>query len=236
MSGIEKAVVLLSGGIDSSTLLHYVRRRPDAAEVHALSFRYGQRHARELDMARWQAAAAGVREHAEIDVSFLAGIVRDASSLVAEGAPVPDMKDLAENEREQPRTYVPNRNMVLLAVAAAYAEARGIRDIFYGAQRQDGFGYWDCSARFVDRLNRTLRLNRRTPVTVHAPFVAMSKGAVVKIGLAMGMDYGHTWTCYRGGRTPCGTCPSCVERSRAFAEAGADDPGVPAGRKKGRIA
>ena len=98
------------------------------------------------------------------------------------------------------------------------------RTVADGAQAQDEYGYWDCTPDFVERINAVLALNRRQPVQVCAPFVGMSKGAVVRMGLALGVDYAHTWTCYRGEERPCGTCPSCVERRRAFETAGVADP------------
>jgi 7-cyano-7-deazaguanine synthase len=122
--------------------------------------------------------------------------------------------------------------MVLLSLAAAYAESKGAADVFYAAQAQDRYGYWDCTAGFVDAINTVLGLNRRGAVTVHAPYVRISKSEVLKIGLEIGVDYSHTWTCYRGGASPCGTCPSCVERAAAFASARVADP--LAGRQKDR--
>jgi len=124
----------------------------------------------------------------------------------------------------QPPTYVPNRNMMLLSMAVAYAEAHRIRNVFYGAQAQDEYGYWDCTSDFVDRINGVLELNRRDRVTVHAPFVGMRKAETVRLGLRLGVDFSHTWSCYRGGERACGTCPTCVERLHAFAAVGADDP------------
>ena len=218
------AVVLVSGGMDSSTLLHHVakslRRRP----IHALSFHYGQRHGRELECAEWQALAANVERHRLIDISFLGGLLKGGTSLVEGGGDVPDLADMPEGERTQPSTYVPNRNMVLLSMAAAYAEAPGIAEVFYGAQAQDEYGYWDCTAEFVERLNRALALNRRRAVVVHAPFVAMGKAELLRLGLNLGVNYAHTWSCYRGGGKACGTCPTCVERLKAFREAGIPDP------------
>ncbi|MBN2311698.1 MAG: 7-cyano-7-deazaguanine synthase QueC [Candidatus Hydrogenedentes bacterium] len=218
------AVVLLSGGVDSSVLLHHVVRTLHCTPVYAMSFDYGQRHKKELACARWQAEAAGVAEHRILDVSFLGDAVRAATALVAGGEPVPDLAALPEDDRDQPPTYVPNRNMVLLSIAAAYAEARGVRDVFYGAQARDEYGYWDCTTAFVKNLNRVLGLNRRNAVTVHAPFVWMKKCDTVQTGLDLGVDFSHTWSCYRGGDTACGTCPTCVERLLAFREAGAPDP------------
>ena len=221
---MKQAVVLLSGGLDSTTLLHHVRNSVGVETVWACSFHYGQKHARELDMAAWQAQAAGVREHRVIELSFLGGLLAGASALLEPGLEVPDQSALSEEQRRQPPTYVPNRNMILLALAAAFAEARGVRDVFYGAQAQDEYGYWDCTVDFLRGINDILRLNRGAAVTVHAPFVGLSKADVLKTGLALGVDFAHTWSCYRGQARPCGTCPTCVERSAAFRACGVEDP------------
>ncbi len=223
-SGDSPAVVLLSGGMDSTALLHRVVRDGGAHPVHALSFNYGQRHGRELACARWQAAAAGVARHTVVDVSFFGPLVRSGTALVDGGQGVPDLADVPPDQRDQPPTYVPNRNMMLLSMAAAYAEAHGMADVYYGAQAQDEYGYWDCTATFVHRLNNVLALNRREPVTIRAPFAELSKAAALRIGLALGVDYSQTWSCYRGGGEACGTCPTCVERLKAFEEAGVRDP------------
>jgi 7-cyano-7-deazaguanine synthase len=212
---LHRAAILLSGGMDSSTLLFHVKRTLGAREIHALSFVYGQKHARELEMARWQAQAADVYRHQVWDLLEL-GRMAAGSALTDPAADVPDMDAIPEDERRQPVTYVPNRNMVFLSLAAAYAEAHGIEDVFYGAQQQDEYGYWDCTEPFVERINAVLALNRRRPVRVHAPFAAMTKAAVLRLGRQLQVDYDHTWTCYRGGTTPCGTCPSCAERNRAL--------------------
>ena len=218
------AVVLLSGGMDSAVLLSYVVKTLKHGPVHALSFDYGQRHRRELECARWQADALGAAEYKLIDLGFVAGLVEGGTSLVRGGQNVPDLAELSETELDQPPTYVPNRNMMLLSAAVAYAEARGIRDVFYGAQAQDEYGYWDCTQRFIERLNRVLELNRRDRVTVHAPFVDKKKFELIRLGDELGVDFSHTWSCYRGGEAACGTCPTCVERLKAFREAGASDP------------
>lgn len=217
------AVVLLSGGLDSTTLLHHVVRVLGRGPVQALSFNYGQRHARELECARWQAAAVGA-EHRIIDLAFLGELLAPGSALLDGGPPVPDLQDLDATQLSQPPTYVPNRNMLLLAIAAAYAETYGTADVFYGAQAQDAYGYWDCTAEFLERFNAVLALNRGRAVHVHAPFVDLKKADILRRGLDLGVDYAHTWTCYRGGPTACGTCPTCVERLRAFAQAGLEDP------------
>jgi 7-cyano-7-deazaguanine synthase len=222
---MKAAVILLSGGMDSSTLLHYVKQKLKlkVRAIHALSFRYGQKHSRELQMARWQARRAGVGEHRVVDISFFGDLIAGGSALTDKSICVPDLNDLSGKQRRQPPTYVPNRNMLFLSLAAAYAEARGICDVFYGAQAQDEYGYWDCTVDFVKRMNHILRLNRGRAITVHAPFARRKKSDVLRIGLALGVDYGHTWTCYRAGRKPCGRCPTCVERRKAFDEVGVED-------------
>ena len=218
------AVVLLSGGMDSAVLLSYVVKTLGRGPVHALSFDYGQRHRRELDCARWQADALGAAEHTVVDLAFVAGLVKGGTTLVSGGQDVPDLADLSESDLDQPPTYVPNRNMMLLSVAVAYSEARGIHDVFYGAQAQDEYGYWDCTRSFIERLNHVLDLNRRDRVTVHAPFADKKKFELGQLGKELGVAFSHTWSCYRGGETACGACPACVERLKAFREAGASDP------------
>jgi len=220
----SSALVLLSGGMDSSVLLHHVVRELHRTHMHAISFDYGQRHRKELDAAAWQATRANAAVHRIIDMSFLGPMIAGGTSLVAGGGAVPDLAALSPASLDQPPTYVPNRNMILLSLAAAYAEAQGIRDVFYGAQAQDEYGYWDCTPDFLARINATLALNRRDAVTIHAPLMAKRKSELVRMGRALGVDFAHTWSCYRGGETACGTCPTCVERLKAFAEAGTTDP------------
>ena len=225
--GIEAeavAVVLLSGGMDSTTLLHAVCRCPGMGAVYALSFAYGQKHARELEMATWQAAAAGVAEHRTLDMEFFAELTRGGSALTDPAIAVPALSALEAGQLSQPPTYVPNRNMILLSLAAAWAETRGATGVYYGAQAQDRYGYWDCTAEFVERLNQVFALNRGRGVTIRAPFAMMPKSEVIREGLALGVDYGRTWSCYRGGIRPCGVCPTCIERARAFETAGVADP------------
>lgn len=124
----------------------------------------------------------------------------------------------------QPITYVPNRNMIFLALAAAFAESLGADAVFYGAQRHDLYGYWDTTPDFLERLNHVYALNRKTPVHIRAPFVHHSKADLLRIGLDLGVDYGQTWSCYRGETLACGRCPTCAERLQAFAEVGVPDP------------
>ena len=218
------AVVLLSGGLDSTTLLFYVARRLGVARIHALSFDYGQKHRRELEAARFQARAAGVEAHRVIDARGFVEGGASGSVLTDPSREVPALAAVPEAQRRQPPTYVPHRNLLLLSLAAAYAETQGMRDLYYGAQTQDAYGYWDCTAEFVARLNAVLALNRGAAVRVHAPFAGWRKARELTLGLEWGIDYGMTWSCYRGGERPCGECPACVERAGAFAELGRTDP------------
>ncbi len=220
----QKAVVLLSGGMDSTTLLHYVIQVLGVPEVYALSFVYGQKHARELEMAAWQANAARVKEHRQVDMGFMGSLLVGGSALIDPDIEIPDLSDLDANQLSQPPTYVPNRNMILLSIAAAWAESVGAEIVYYGAQEHDRYGYWDCTVDFVDGINDVLQLNRKQPVCVEAPFAPLSKAELLKIGADLGVDYAHTWSCYRGGERSCGSCPTCVERARAFDAVGMSDP------------
>ncbi len=222
---MKGAVVLLSGGVDSTVLLHWMRRRLGSeAELRALSFDYGQRHAYELEMARVQAKRAGVREHRVVPFRFFADLIAGASALTDVRSVVPDGRTLSQEERNQPPTYVPNRNMVLLSVAAAYAEAVGLPVVSYGAHQSDAYGYWDCTGDFVRAINVVLAQNRRKPVSIDAPFVEWNKTAIICVGMELNVDFSATWSCYRGIPPACGVCSTCRERRRAFKEAGVPDP------------
>ena len=221
---MDKAVILLSGGLDSSTLLHYAMKRLNYRCLYAITFDYGQKHSREIWCAAWQAGALAVKEHKLVDMTALGALTAGASALTDAGIAVPDFDTLPAGQRDQPPTYVPNRNMILLALASAYAEAQGIPDVFYGAQTQDRYGYWDCTPEFLDRMNAVLALNRRQAIGIKAPFVRMSKREIIAIGRDLGVDYAHTWTCYRGEQKACGTCPACEDRLSAFRRLGWRDP------------
>ena len=222
---MAKCTVLLSGGLDSVTLLYHAIKEQGFDEVYALSFNYGQKHKRELQAASWHCEKLEeVKEHRVLDISFMEDYLKGASSLVGDQIDVPALEDIEEADLDQPVTYVPNRNMILLSLAASYAEARGCQDLFYGAQSQDEYGYWDCTTDFLENMNNVLSLNRRDAITIHAPFVSLRKADEIKLGMNYGVDYSQTWTCYRGTEIPCGECPSCVERAIAFDECGIEDP------------
>lgn len=214
------SVVIVSGGMDSVTLLHYLVK-VEKKEPAVITFVYGQKHDKEVAYARLQAEQLGCRHHLVLELSELRPLFA-SSALVTGGAEIPDALDVLGDP--QPATYVPNRNMIFLALAAAYAETNGVSDVYYGAQRHDIYGYWDTTPQFLAQLNQVYHLNRKTPLQIMAPFVDYSKTDILRTGLRLGVDYGQTWSCYRGGEAACGRCPTCAERLSAFKELGLADP------------
>ena len=217
------AVVLLSGGLDSYTTAALARQQGFA--LHALTVRYGQRHAVELDAARAVARALGVARHVEIavDLSTFGG-----SSLTSD-LPVPKDRDIGPDEI--PSTYVPARNTVFLSLALGWAEVLGAHDIFIGVNARDYSGYPDCRPAFIAAFEALASVATAAGVggtryAVHTPLIEMTKAQIIAAGLAMGLDYGLTHSCYDplpDGR-PCRRCDSCVLRAAGFEEAGAVDP------------
>lgn len=214
------SVAIVSGGMDSVTLLHFLVKEMQL-EPAVITFVYGQKHDKEVDYARANAAELRLSAHLVLDLSLLTPLFAH-SALVAADVDVPDVLDVLGDP--QPVTYVPNRNMIFLALAAAYAETHDVGDIYYGAQRHDIYGYWDTTPQFLARLNDVYALNRKTPLQIKAPFVEFSKSDILRTGLALGVDYATTWSCYEGKDAACGRCPTCAERLQAFAELGLQDP------------
>ncbi len=211
-------VAIVSGGMDSVTLLHYLVQQGHTPAV--ITFEYGQKHAKEVECARFQAAQFHL-EHRIVSLTDLAYLF-SSSALVSEAISIPTIEEVQGNP--QPPTYVPNRNMIFLSLAAAYAESVGVTSVYYGAQAHDLYGYWDTTLDFLSRLNAVFQLNRQQPIQIEAPFVQYSKTDVLRTGLALGVDYAHTWSCYAGEEIACGRCPTCAERLKAFAEVGIRDP------------
>lgn len=217
------AVVLLSGGLDSYTAAAIAQA--EGYRLFALTLRYGQRHAREIEAARAVAAALGVERHIELEVNLS---VFGGSSLTTDAA-VP--KDRPMDRDEIPSTYVPARNTVFLALALGWAEALSAQDIFVGVNALDYSGYPDCRPEFIAAFERLASLATAAGVggarfRVHAPLLMLTKAKIVTRGLKLGLDYGLTHSCYDpgpGGR-PCGRCDSCVLRAAGFAQAGIADP------------
>lgn len=222
---MKRAVVLLSGGLDSATVLAWMRREGYAC--HALSFRYGQRHLVELDRAAELARALGAVEHkvAEIDLRAFGG-----SALTAD-IDVP--KDRADGEISHgvPITYVPARNTIFLAFALAYAETLGASDIAIGVNAIDYSGYPDCRPEFIAAFEQLAHLATKAGAQdgarfrVHTPLQELSKAGIVRLAVELGVPVGRTLSCYDPSSegVPCGHCDSCILRRRGFQEAGVDD-------------
>jgi 7-cyano-7-deazaguanine synthase len=214
------SVAIVSGGMDSVTLLHYLVKE-EKRKPAVITFIYGQKHGREVAYAQAQAALSGCPEHLVLDLATFKAIF-SGSALITGGEAIPYALDVMGDP--QPPTYVPNRNMIFLALAAAFAESQGVSDIFYGAQRHDIYGYWDTTPQFLEQINNVYRLNRKTPIKILAPFVNYSKTDILRKGLELDVDYGKTWSCYEGQESACGRCPTCAERLKAFADLGLIDP------------
>jgi 7-cyano-7-deazaguanine synthase len=220
-----RAVVLLSGGLDSYTAAAIAKA--DGFELFALTVAYGQRHVREIEAARDVARALGVTRHLELSVDLRA--IGGSSLTSAEG--VPRDRDADRIGEGIPSTYVPARNTILLSLALGWAEVVGARDIVIGVNALDYSGYPDCRPEFVAAFEALANLATRAGVEgarfrIHTPLITMSKADIVRRGLALGLDYGLTHSCYDpapDGR-PCGRCDSCVLRARGFQEAGVADP------------
>lgn len=210
-------VVIYSGGMDSYTVLHRALR--EGREIHALSFDYGQRHARELHVASRVCQTLDVA-HQVVDIRAIHGLI-DNSSLTDAGRSMPE-GDYGEATLTD--TVVPNRNMILLSLAIAKAVNIGAGRVDYGAHGGDHVLYPDCRPEFVQAMDQVAAIANFTPVTIHAPYLAASKAEILADGLAMGLDYRDTWTCYRGDALACGRCGSCRERLAAFAANGVKDP------------
>ena len=226
---MKKVVLVLSGGLDSTTLLHYSAKILNL-EIFPISFDYGQKHKIELEMAKKQ--VEGLKEKFKVhdlkivDMSFMKELLKGSSALVDDEIEVPKLEEVLGEA--QPITYVPFRNLIMLSIALSYAEAKGCDAVFYGAQRHDEYaGYWDTTMYFVEKVNEVAKLNREHLIKVVAPFVNLHKWEEIIIGKELGVDYSKTWTCYKGPDEKgcaCGECPTCKDRIKAFAVAGFKDP------------
>ena len=220
---MSDAVVLLSGGLDSTTALAVAKSRGFAC--YALTVKYGQLHEVELEAARRAAAWASVRDHQiiDIDLSPLA-----ASALTRRDVAVPKDRSLAEigAPGDVPATYVPARNTVLLSLALAWAESLGAKDLFVGVNVLDASGYPDCRPEFIRAFEALAQVATRSGgFRVHAPLIDLDKAGIIKLGLSLGVDYSETHSCYDPiGALACGRCDACALRKKGFAEAGVPDP------------
>lgn len=223
---VKKAVVLLSGGLDSSTALAVARR--DGFQCHALSFRYGQRHVVELECSDAQARLQEAAEHVTVDIDLR---LFGASALTAD-IDVPKQRSDADISSGIPVTYVPARNTIFLSYALAWAEVLGAHDIYIGVNVLDYSGYPDCRPAFIESFEKTANLATRAgvedaaPLRIRTPLIDLSKADIIRLGHDCGVDYGWTSSCYDPADTgaPCGECDSCLLRAKGFAEAGVPDP------------
>ena len=235
MPSKAKSVLLLSGGLDSTTLL--AKAIAGGFDVHAMTFRYGQRHATEIESARRVAKHFGVRNHVIVDVDLRPF----GGSALTDGAlAVPKDRGAAEMDHGIPITYVPARNTIFLSFALAWAEVLGARDIFIGVNAVDYSGYPDCRPEYIAAYERMANLATRAGVEdtnavhIRTPLIDLTKAQIIRLGLALGVDYSITQSCYDPDDTgaACGHCDACTLRLKGFAEAGAPDPARYSSREK----
>ena len=222
---LPKAVVLLSGGMDSTTAAAVAQR--EGFDVHALSVRYGQRHAVELDAAHRVVTRLGIGHHVVIDLDLRAF----GGSALTTDQPIPKDTPMAEIGARIPATYVPARNTIFLSLALAWAESLDARDIYLGANALDYSGYPDCRPEYLDAFARMADLATRAGaegarLTIHTPLLHLTKAQIVALGVELGLDYGITSTCYDPAPdgAACGRCEACLLRLKGFEEAGLPDP------------
>jgi len=221
---MAEAIVLLSGGLDSSTVLALAKER--GYDVVALTFDYGQKHKRELNSSRKLARHFKAKEHIIVPLS-LGELLR--SSLTRESMSIPENRTEEEISSGVPSTYVPSRNIIFLSIAASIAESRGAEAIFIAANSVDFSGYPDCTAEFMSAFQRTLDVGTKAGregrgIRIEAPILTKSKGDIVREAIRLKVPMEDTWSCYKGGVKACGKCDSCLLRLRGFSEAGIRDP------------
>lgn len=219
-----KAVVLLSGGLDSATAAAIAKA--EGFELYAISFSYGQRHSKEIECARRVGESLGAARHVvtEFDLRVWGG------SALTDDLEVPVNRDAAAMPSDIPATYVPARNTIFLSFALGYAEAVGADTIVIGVNQLDYSGYPDCRGEYLEAFERMANLATKAAVAegrrvrIYAPLLDMTKAQIIRRGIGLGVDYSLTWSCYQGLDAPCGRCDSCILRAEGFREAGAADP------------
>jgi 7-cyano-7-deazaguanine synthase len=212
----EKVVVVYSGGMDSFTVLNTAIQ--NGLDVYALSFDYGQKHKKELEVAAQVCRTLGV-SHKVVDITAINSLM--ANSSLTGDTEIPEGHYEDDSMKS---TVVPNRNMVLLSMAIAYAVSLEAGKVYYGAHSGDHHIYPDCRPEFVDAMNAVSKIANYQSVEIVTPFLYSSKGDILKAGLSMNLDYANTWTCYNGREKSCGKCGACCERLDAFREQGKADP------------
>lgn len=212
----NKVVVIYSGGMDSFTVLHKAVQA--GHDVYALSFNYGQRHVKELQCAATVCQQLGIK-HKIVDISAINQLL--AGSSLTDNIDIPEGHYAADNMKS---TVVPNRNMILLSLAVGYAVSIGANQVYYGAHSGDHFIYPDCRPEFVQKMHDVCQIANYEPVDIVSPYLQQTKIEILADGLAMGLDYSQTWTCYNGREKACGKCGSCQERLEAFTLNHTTDP------------
>ncbi len=214
---MKKAIVLLSGGIDSSTTLYLARRR--GYKTLCLIFNYHQRHKKEIESAK------AIAKSSNSDYKLIRILLPEGKSSLLN----PDIS-LTSGKKKIPSTYVPARNIIFLAYAVSYAETWGARAIFIGVNQVDYSSYPDCRESFIHTFNRMIKVGtksvtqKRKDIKVIAPLMKLAKGEIIKLGMKLGVPYHLTWSCYEGRGSPCLKCDSCKFRDKGFQEAGVEDP------------
>ena len=204
----NKVVVIYSGGMDSFTVLHKAVKA--GHDVYALSFNYGQRHVKELECAAKVCQELGIK-HKIVDISAINQLL--AGSSLTDDIDIPEGHYAADNMKS---TVVPNRNMILLSLAVGYAVSIGASQVYYGAHSGDHFIYPDCRPEFVQKMHDVCQIANYDAVDIVSPYLSQTKIEILADGIAMGLDYAKTWTCYNGREKACGKCGSCQERLEAF--------------------
>jgi 7-cyano-7-deazaguanine synthase len=219
-----KAVILLSGGLDSSTVLY--QAKADGCECYSISFDYQQRHRRELESAKAIALSAHVKAHqiVNFDLTLWGG-----SALTDDRIDLPIDRTLTEMSQSIPTTYVPARNTIFLSFALGYAETLGAQRIYIGVNALDYSGYPDCRLDYIQAMQEVFRLGTKQgregePINIITPLIELKKTEIIQLGNKLGVPWEQTWSCYAGGENACGVCDSCRLRLAAFEELGLKDP------------
>lgn len=222
----DKAIVLVSGGLDSAVVLAEAVQKHGHEHVIALSLYYGQKHGKELQCAEWLSHYYDVA-HEVIDLSEVFENVASCSLLQNSSMGVPEGTYSSQLELGVPNTYVPFRNGLFIACAAAIADALGVHFVYYGAHQDDvEAAYPDCSIKFYEAMERAVEVGTEHHLIVVAPFIRQHKADIVKRGIELDVPFAHTWSCYNGGDKPCGKCGTCLDRAKAFAANGIADPAL----------